>query len=636
MDKALVDPRREAAQLMTAGHDMTPRHKRAREYAEAGFPVFPCVVNGKQPATPNGFKDASTDIDQIDAWWAEGDYNIGLCPEEVGWCVIDLDPGAEEHWVSLLKDNGQHPITYEVTTPRGGRHIYFMGSLPASTSKLGPHIDTRGRGSYVLVPPSVIDGKLYEVTYHGRQPTDLPTWIEARLASRDHRVEPSEQKELDLPSSLARARNDLSHRASRGDVAVSGCGGNNRTYQTALDIRDYGVSADACLGLLLEPGGWNDSCLPPWSEDELSVIIHNAYTYAQNKEIGAWQTRPPHEAFAGFAVPAGGETRSRFAPHHFDDFRRQEPPEWIVPEMIPARSTVLLYAPSGSYKSFLATDIFLRECSKGHLCYYVASEGLYGIQKDRSIAWQAANNVSDDKLRDTFKTVLPPALGMPGEGQEFIKAIGDAGKPRLLVFDTTAGVMCGLDINKPTDVAILTRFCGTLIESFGCSIIIVHHVSDKPGGKERGPAGSYAWIANVDVALELNKLDGERRAVELWVRKMKDAPERGVPWTYKLVPAGTSLAIATTDRKEHEVAREEAKPITPRKVGKALIDNDAYGIKKALTTPELAVALFGPEAAMDRRVHKDIERLAPKELKMYCQLVDKMLWWYLDEMQDVL
>jgi hypothetical protein len=38
-------------------------------YAEHGFPIFPCSPHGKEPLTPHGFKDATTDLQQIREWW---------------------------------------------------------------------------------------------------------------------------------------------------------------------------------------------------------------------------------------------------------------------------------------------------------------------------------------------------------------------------------------------------------------------------------------------------------------------------------------------------------------------------------------------------------------------------------------
>src|SRR5258708_5584255 len=42
---------------------------RALAYASHGWPVFPCLPGAKEPATRHGFRDATTDPDQIMSWW---------------------------------------------------------------------------------------------------------------------------------------------------------------------------------------------------------------------------------------------------------------------------------------------------------------------------------------------------------------------------------------------------------------------------------------------------------------------------------------------------------------------------------------------------------------------------------------
>ena len=142
---------------------MIPQHAQALAYARAGIPVLICIPNGKAPATPNGLKDRTTDEATINAWFAKGiSYNIGVVPEDAGLCVIDVDPknGGLDTWAALTRDKPPHR-TRTIITPSGGYHFYFYGSLPSSAGRLGPGVDTRGRSSYVLVPPSVIGGVEY-------------------------------------------------------------------------------------------------------------------------------------------------------------------------------------------------------------------------------------------------------------------------------------------------------------------------------------------------------------------------------------------------------------------------------------------------------------------------------------------
>ncbi len=141
----------------------TELHRAAFAYAMRGWAIFPCRVNGKEPACKGGFKAATHTTGQIDRWWSEADYNIGFMPEQAGLCVIDIDrkSGGLDTWTALCAKYGAPPATYTVGTPNGGLHLFFKGSLPASVGKLGPGIDTRGVGSYVLLPPSVISDLEY-------------------------------------------------------------------------------------------------------------------------------------------------------------------------------------------------------------------------------------------------------------------------------------------------------------------------------------------------------------------------------------------------------------------------------------------------------------------------------------------
>ena len=48
-------------------------------YIDEGRKIFPCKVNEKKPIIAGGFKNASSDPDQIKTWWENHpDANIGL------------------------------------------------------------------------------------------------------------------------------------------------------------------------------------------------------------------------------------------------------------------------------------------------------------------------------------------------------------------------------------------------------------------------------------------------------------------------------------------------------------------------------------------------------------------------------
>ena len=157
----------------------------ALRYADMGYRVFPCVPGGKAPLTPHGFKDASTDPDVIESWWTKHpDANIGMPTK--GLLVIDVD-GADNPWPNdheKSQDLAQGPVSL---TPRGGRHHIFRqpgGKTWKNTAgKIAPKVDTRANGGYIVVPPSMVDGKAYcwaETLELGDPPSELPeppSWV---------------------------------------------------------------------------------------------------------------------------------------------------------------------------------------------------------------------------------------------------------------------------------------------------------------------------------------------------------------------------------------------------------------------------------------------------------------------------
>src|SRR6266513_309094 len=93
----------------------------ALAYALRLGPVFPCQPRGKAPLTPNGFKDASTDPAQIEAWWHEhADANIGHVPGQSGHVVLDIDSAEGEATAPALGCLSEPTLT---TLTARGRHL---------------------------------------------------------------------------------------------------------------------------------------------------------------------------------------------------------------------------------------------------------------------------------------------------------------------------------------------------------------------------------------------------------------------------------------------------------------------------------------------------------------------------------
>lgn len=133
----------------------------ALDYAAQGYPVFPCQSN-KRPYTKSGFKDATTDPLQILAWWQAWPLAmIGMPTGKVsGLIVLDVDVKNGVNGFETLKANGW-PIpanAVQIRTPSGGAHYFFKAPegvhVPSSAGKIGPGLDLRGDGGYIILPPS--------------------------------------------------------------------------------------------------------------------------------------------------------------------------------------------------------------------------------------------------------------------------------------------------------------------------------------------------------------------------------------------------------------------------------------------------------------------------------------------------
>ena len=125
---------------------------------EMGLPVFPCDEN-KRPMTAHGFRDATRDAATIQRSFARAAM-IGIPTGEAsGFFVLDLDckNGAQGmEW--LAAHEHRLPQTRRHRTRSGGIHLLF--TMPAgrtirnSASKVGPGVDVRGTGGYIIAPPS--------------------------------------------------------------------------------------------------------------------------------------------------------------------------------------------------------------------------------------------------------------------------------------------------------------------------------------------------------------------------------------------------------------------------------------------------------------------------------------------------
>lgn len=111
------------------------------------------------------------------------------------------------------------------------------------------------------------------------QPADAPAWLDALAFGAQERPKVAVAVGTrDWGPASAAVIESARLRLRRHGPAVSGRGGNTHTFEAgAIVFRDYALDEEEGMPLLLE---WNQSCLPPWDEDELLTIVTNGARYA--------------------------------------------------------------------------------------------------------------------------------------------------------------------------------------------------------------------------------------------------------------------------------------------------------------------------------------------------------------------
>lgn len=250
--------------------------------AETGLSVFPLLSNQKKPALGDNWQEiASLDPAKIRQMWSGGYRvcNIGVrtgLPLLGGFLVvIDIDvrdgkPGRET-LAELEIRYGKLPPTLTIKTASGGEHRYFIAPWPLgnSQSRIGPGIDVKGVGGYVVGFGSTVDGEAY--TALDVTPIAHLSEVWAELCGRPRKRSDLDRAiplvDLDQACHIARAIHYLRNEAPE-----------HGTYRVACRVRGWGISQDKCFELLMDH--W-----PPAEAKGSAHIerrVDNAYSYGQD------------------------------------------------------------------------------------------------------------------------------------------------------------------------------------------------------------------------------------------------------------------------------------------------------------------------------------------------------------------
>ena len=218
----------------------------------------------------------------------------------------------------------------------------------------------------------------------------------------------------------------------------------------------------------------------------------------------------------------------------------------VVPGKIPRGALVAIVGPSGSAKSFVATQLtvsvaaarpFLGGDVGAGNSLYVAAEGAPGLPK--RFRAQVQYLELDPALIDSGLAILPTAIEFTSPS--FVERVIAEARRRfsrldLIVIDTWAATLpSGTDENSASDTESMMKWLRYLVKVTGATVLIVHH----KGHNSERERGSSAFRAALDGLFFVKK---EGNVVTMTCEKSRDlVPFDPIRWT--LTPFGSSAVL---------------------------------------------------------------------------------------------
>jgi hypothetical protein len=472
------------------------------------FYVFPILPNSKDPLPGKSWKEISTNdpeqirriatyegVDESGNAVSYRHCNWALDCEKSGASVLDIDLKTKETGELVNGLDTLESLYPELEpgglisqTPRGGQHHFFLGKMKNSADKLGPGLDTRGPGGYVVLPGSISKhNKPYTWVSFGT-PKSIPGWLSQAVGR------PSERKpEAQTPITEEKdhhVETAIRYLKAEAPEAIEGSGGDRTTYEVCCRLRDLGVGEGTAASLLLEH--WNPSkAHPPWDGHDLQVKVRNAYRYAKDRQGNATP-----EAVFGAAIPDFGEWESAAS----ITSASIKPRDWVLGQRYMAGSVTVTAADGGVGKSLLSYLEGFSVASgkqlthdkvykKGRVLLFNAEEPLDEIHR-RVYAARLFHCLTDEDSADlAIKSgagqnwrLLLPHSGEPVVRQElidfFVKEV-ERHEAVLLMLDPLIRFH-GVDENSSV---MMDRLCDLFLHiawKTNAAVSLVHHTNKDP------------------------------------------------------------------------------------------------------------------------------------------------------------
>lgn len=480
-----------------------------------GAPVFTLKPGKKTPRHYDWQDESTLDPAEIRRLWQRHpDSNVGIHCR--GLLVVDVDRKAgkigDESWAALVAEHGtQIEDTLIQETPTGGLHVVYRVDSPSRNRQQVPgrDLDTRAEGGYIVGAGSVTPDGRY-VVVHDAPIQDAPSWLTSIVGRRRERTDAARtaMSDIDDPALVAKA---IEYLETTAPEAIEGNGGDETTYKVACRVRDFGLSEDTALDLLLDY--WNaEKAYPPWDADDLAKKVSNAYQYSTSP-IG---NRVAAAEFDEIELPNDFALDVRL----MGDFVFAGPPPYTVRGLLTSGSVAMLTGNSDAGKSPLMLDIAVAVArgtpwngmrTRQGPVLHLSTEGKATLEA-RILAQRIEHGIvpSDPLLFGSVTLNLVEGPDTRAIIETAKQAEARFGTPvSLIVIDTMSHVLGGGDESDPSTVRALTSNLQRIASKTGAAVVIVHHPPKDESTLYRGHSSLINDIGAL-IHVEHDETNGQR------------------------------------------------------------------------------------------------------------------------------
>lgn len=467
-------------------------------YRQKGMCPIPIGLKKKPLIRWEEFQDRLPTEAEIKNWWAQWpNANVALVCGHGGLVVLDIDvkhqpPERKELADRIANDMINHAAV--VTTPSGGKHIYFIET--DGISKSGPLTgigDLQGTGHFVLAPPS--RGYKFENTMKALTIPHARDYVSDFL--RQYGIAIDQQ-----PHGLVK----------QGILAndIEETGRNNALISVAGSLRKRGADLETMLVALRAIN--QTKCKPPLLEDEVEGIAKSVMRYpiGRNDNFTSNPKDYTLEAKSLLTINAGELYQHALKGGTTVPFLPLLSQQGYIPE---GWTTLIAGSPKVG-KTELLTSLIKEWAQDGKNTVLYITEEPQQVWEKRLIQ-HADSSWEKVQLAFGIGANLPTILQVIEQAEE-----------RIVVIDTIRNILGLEEENNNSEVARTLNPIIGACRRLGKTLILSHHLRKGGGKYGEGISGGHAIFGAVDVALEISRDEQStrRRLVRGWGR-IVEVPE---------------------------------------------------------------------------------------------------------------